>query len=49
MIQRGPDCVDAATLSLLRRIGLSDEQVKALDFNIAAPAGAQSGPGMTLR
>jgi tetratricopeptide (TPR) repeat protein len=32
---------DPRYVPLLRRIGLSDEQVKALDFNIAVPAGAQ--------
>jgi hypothetical protein len=32
---------DPRYVPLLRRIGLSDEQVAALDFNIAVPAGAQ--------
>ena len=32
---------DPRYVPLLRRIGLSDEQVKALDFDIAVPAGTQ--------
>ena len=32
---------DPRYVPLLRRIGLSDEQVKALDFNIEVPAGTQ--------